>query len=175
MPNGHHTSQHLPALLSLPWHLAPPKHNCWALFPQLPCKSARVGSTISTGTQCAGPKEHLQDKEAGTTIKGAGASLCYRLCNYTTAGPGLSPVNRQEIRQKQAVIYFNQNLMRCLHLGPLPLHFVLHPFIFMLFRPPLCLHVDAGDNFSVGFVFLFSYYLHEKTTTILPIMNWAHT
>lgn len=24
----------------------------------------------------SGPKEHLQDKEAGATIKGAGASLC---------------------------------------------------------------------------------------------------
>lgn len=27
----------------------------------------------------------------------------------------------------------------------------------------------------MGFIFLFSYYLHEKTTTILPIMIWAHT
>lgn len=65
--------------------------------------------------------------------------------------------------------------MRCLHLGPLPLNFVLQPFIFVLFRPSLCLHADAEDNFFVGFVFLFSYYLHEKTTTILPIMIWAHT
>lgn len=66
--------------------------------------------------------------------------------------------------------------MRCLHLGLLPSHFVLQPFIFVLFRLPLCLHVDAGDNFFfVGLIFLFSYYLHAKTTTILPIMIWAHT
>lgn len=65
--------------------------------------------------------------------------------------------------------------MRCLKLGPLPSHFVLQPFIVVLFRPPLCLHVDAGDNFLVGFIFLFSYSLHEKTTTILSIMIWAHT
>lgn len=65
--------------------------------------------------------------------------------------------------------------MRCLKLGPLPSHFVLQPFIVVLLRPPLCLRVDAGDNFLVGFIFLFSYSLHEKTTTILPIMIWAHT
>lgn len=50
--NGHHTSQHLPALLSLPWHLAPPKHNYWVLFLQLPQKSASGGSSIHTGTGC---------------------------------------------------------------------------------------------------------------------------
>lgn len=161
-----------PASISLP---SCPSPGTWLL------QSTAAGCSFLKISQCglhhahrntmcgSGPKEHLQDKEERTTIKVAGSSLCYRRCNYPTAGPGLSPVNRQEIRQKQTGIYFNHNLMRFLHPGPLSSHFVLQPFILVLFRPPLCLHADAEDNFLCDLFFFLAIIFMRKQLQYSPL------